>query len=485
MEWMAAPDLWLGRLLFQRGLATIYLVAFLGAALQFRALVGERGLTPIPDHLARTDWRQFPSLLRGRYSDRRYATLAWSGVVLSVLAMAGVTEAGPWWASAAAWLLLWVFYLSIVNVGQIWWGFGWESLLLEAGFLAVLLGPSSTAPPVLLLWALRWLVFRVELGAGLIKWRGDRCWRELTCLRYHHETQPMPGPLSWRFHRLPDRLHKVEVAVNHITQLAVPWLLLLPQPVATVAALVVLVTQGWLFLSGNYSWLNVITMVLALPVVGVTVWRWALPFDAPAQLQDPTPVHSALLVLTALGVAALSWGPVRNMASARQRMNASFNGLHLVNTYGAFGSVTRERFEVILEGTVAEGTEDGSWLEYGFKGKPGDPARRPAQVAPYHLRLDWLLWFVSLSPRYGAAWLDRLAIRLLEADQATLSLLRVDPFGGAAPTAVRMRLFRYRYSTRAERRETGHWWVRQPVGELLGPVRLVNGQLRPATPHAR
>ncbi len=89
---------------------------------------------------------------------------------------------------------------------------------------------------MLVLWLLRWLLFRVEFGAGLIKLRGDPCWRDLTCLYYHHETQPMPGPLSWFFHHLPKPLHRVEVAGNHVAQLVVPFALFAPQPVASVAA---------------------------------------------------------------------------------------------------------------------------------------------------------------------------------------------------------------------------------------------------------
>lgn len=125
----------------------------------------------------------------------------------------------------AWWAVLWALYLSIVNVGQTWYGFGWESLLLETGFLAVFLGNERTAPPVIVLWLMRWVLFRVEFGAGMIKLRGDRCWRDLTCLYYHHETQPMPGPLSWYFHHLPKLFHRVEVAANHVTQLLVPVLL--------------------------------------------------------------------------------------------------------------------------------------------------------------------------------------------------------------------------------------------------------------------
>ena len=148
-----------------------------------------------------------------------------------------------------------------------WYGFGWESLLLEAGFLAIFLGNDDTAPPVLVLWLVRWLLFRVEFGAGLIKLRGDPCWRDLTCLYYHHETQPMPGPLSWFFHHLPKPLHRVEVAGNHFAQLVVPFALFAPQPVASVAAAIVIVTQLWLVLSGNFAWLNWITIILAFSAI--------------------------------------------------------------------------------------------------------------------------------------------------------------------------------------------------------------------------
>ena len=146
----------------------------------------------------------------------------------AALLLLGLPQRGPIWLPMLAWFVLWALYLSFVNVGQMFYGFGWESLLLEAGALAVLLGPSDTAPPILVILLVRWLLFRVEFGAGLIKIRGDACWRNLTCLNYHHETQPMPGPFSWCFHRLPPSLHRIEVAANHGAQLVVPWLLFAP-----------------------------------------------------------------------------------------------------------------------------------------------------------------------------------------------------------------------------------------------------------------
>ena len=400
--------------------------------------------------------------------------MAWTGAGLAAAAVAGLPELGPAWVSVAVWLAMWALYLSIVNVGQTFYGFGWETLLLEAGFLAVLLGPAATAPPTLVLWLYRWLLFRVEFGAGLIKLRGDRCWRDLTCLDYHHETQPLPGPLSWFFHHLPRPLHRAEVLANHVTQLVVPLGLFAPQPIAGLAALVIIVTQAWLLVSGNFSWLNLITIVLATSALDDRLLRAVLPVDPPATLAGPAAWQQAAVAALALLVVVLSVRPARNLVARRQLMNASFDPLRLVNTYGAFGAITRVRREVVLEGTddPAPGPAT-TWKEYQFKAKPGDPARRPRQVAPYHLRLDWLLWFAAMSPPSAHPWMTTLAGRLLEHDPATRRLLgRPDPFPDHPPALVRARLYRYRFTTPAERRHTGAWWSRDLVGEYLPPLRL-------------
>jgi hypothetical protein len=472
------PGYWAGRWLFTHGLALVYLIAFLAALRQFRPLLGTDGLLPVPRFVARTPFRRAPSIFALHYSDRFFAGCCWAGLVLSAAALAGLVEQAPLGAWMAAWAVLWALYLSIVNVGQLWYGFGWESLLVEAGFLAVFLGPAGVAPPVLGMWLLRWLLFRLEFGAGMIKWRGDSCWRDLTCLRYHHETQPLPGPASWWFHRLSPRLHTVEALANHATQLVLVWGLLLPQPVATVAALAVVVTQGYLLISGNFAWLNLLTLVLGLSALDGRLLARVLALSPPEHLAAPG-WHTALVLALTAAVAALSWRPARNLVSRRQLMNASFDPLRLVNTYGAFGSVTRSRFEVVVEGTAdpAPGP-DTVWREYEFRGKPGDVRRRPPQVAPYHLRLDWLMWFVGIDPGYGSRWLVPFLRKLLAGDRATLRLLRRSPFPPEAPPAfVRARLYRYRFTTRAERRETGAWWSRTPAGELVPPLSL---QPRPA-----
>ncbi|MFF5287061.1 lipase maturation factor family protein [Streptomyces sp. 62] len=467
MEWFTAPDQWLSRIVFQRGLAGLYCVAFLSAALQFRALIGERGMLPVPEYVRRTRPRHTPSLFHWRYSDRLFATVSWSGAALALALVAGAGDAVPLPVSMLLWLVLWGLYLSIVNVGQTWYAFGWESLLLETGLLAVFLGNDDTGPPVLVLFLLRWLLFRVEFGAGLIKIRGDPCWRNLTCLYHHHETQPMPGPLSWFFHHLPRPLHRVEVAANHVVQLGVPFLLFTPQPVATVAAGLMVATQLWLVLSGNFAWLNWITIVLALSAVD------ASPLTGEHPQPDPPLWYVVVVVAFTAFVLVRSYRPVRNLLSRHQAMNRSYDPYHLVNSYGAFGTVGRIRDEIVVEGTEEPVAHpDTVWREYGFKGKPGDPRRWPRQFAPYHLRLDWLMWFAALSPGYAREWFGPFVERLLEGDRDTLRLLAHNPFPDAPPVLVRARLYRYRYTTWHELRTTGAWWHRTLVREYLPPIRL-------------
>ncbi|TWP34596.1 lipase maturation factor family protein [Leekyejoonella antrihumi] len=470
MNWFATDDYWIGRLVFQRMLALIYLLAFVGTAFQFRALIGSDGLTPIPAWLRRVPFRRSPSVFHLHYSDRVFALLTWLGAAISAALLVGAGDAIPLWASMLLWLVPWALYVSILNVGQVWYGFGWESLLCETGCYAIFLGSTHTAPPWLMLIALRWLLFRLEFGAGLIKIRGDSCWRDLTALYYHHETQPMPGPLSWFFHRLPRPVHRLEVAANHVTQLVVPFLLFAPAPVSTISAAVMIVTQLWLVCSGNFSWLNWLTITIAVSALPDSVWHGDLGLPVPAQ-SGSTSWFQGIVIAFAAVVLALSYWPARNLIARRQLMNFSFNRLHLVNAYGAFGSITRTRQEVVIEGTRDAGAGlSATWLEYEFRGKPGDPRRLPRQFAPYHLRLDWMMWFLALDPYRGQVWFIPFMRRLLCSDRATLKLIRLNPFPDSPPRQVRALIYRYRFTTWAERRETGQWWHRELIGQMVPPM---------------
>jgi hypothetical protein len=186
-----------------------------------------------------------------------------------------------------------------------------------------------------------------------------------------------------------------------------------------------------------------------------------------------------VIAVTAL-VVLLSYRPARNLISRRQVMNRSFDPLHLVNTYGAFGSISRVRLEIVVEGTDEQLLHPGTaWQEYGFHGKPGDPRRLPRQFAPYHLRLDWLMWFAALSPAYAQSWFGPFVERLLENDRDTLRLLRHNPFPDVPPTHIRARVYHYRYTTWRELRATGRWWHRTYVRDFIRPVSLGPSFLSP------
>ena len=256
--------------------------------------------------------------------------------------MCGFTERFGTPVSMAAWAAMWLLYISFVNVGQTFYSFGWETMLLEAGFCAIFLGASSTLPNAIPLWILRWMEFRVMFGAGLIKLRGDPCWRDLTCLDYHYETQPIPNPLSWYFHALPRWALHGGVAFNHFVEIVVPFAFFLPQPFASIAASITILFQLLLMLSGNLSFLNLLTIVIALPMLdGRWLAKW-MPVTLPAALQEPARWFEFATIGYAAVVVLLSIRPAINLVSSRQLMNASFEPLHLVNTYGAFGSVGRD-----------------------------------------------------------------------------------------------------------------------------------------------
>jgi hypothetical protein len=327
--------------------------------------------------------------------------------------------------------------------------------------------------------ALRWMLFRTEIGAGLIKLRHDPCWRNLTCLMYHYETQPLPNPLSWYFHRFPRWMHRFGVLFSHFVQLIAPFGLFFPQPIASVAGGVIVFHQLWLIVSGNYSWLNWLTVVLGIAAFDDSILGAVLPWTPGSAAPAGVIVQGLFYGLGAMTV-LLSIRPVLNLFSRNQLMNYSYNRFHLVNTYGAFGSVTKQRYEIVIEGTdeplVTSQTE---WREYEFKGKPGNPRRLAPQVAPYHLRLDWLMWFLPFSVSVMSRgihfegyepWFFTFVQRLLENDPKTIKLLRKAPFGDRPPTFVRALFYHYRYTSWSERIETGEWWTRRLVDVYLPPM---------------
>ncbi|MEE2657617.1 MAG: lipase maturation factor family protein [Candidatus Latescibacterota bacterium] len=472
-------DYRLTRWLFLRLLGLIYSCAFYVLLFQLEPLIGRNGLLPVRLYLDRFGasgggFFELPSLMWLHSGDGFMLALATFGLGLSLLLLVG-------YATGAHLLALWFLYTSFVNVGQLFYGYGWEILLLETGFLAVFLCPfvgdgwrhRSLAPERTVLWLLRWLLFRVMFGAGLIKIRGDACWTDLTCLLYHYESQPIPNPISPLLHHMPAWFHAAGVLFNHLVELVAPFLLFATPRVRWVGAGLIAVFQMILIVSGNLAFLNHLTIAVCVAGFDDRLWVQVLPARFVSWVRTPNasvgpPVPKAprrwAAAVLLLVVAYLSINPVTNLLSSRQAMNTSFDRLHLVNTYGAFGSVGKVRNEVILLGTTdPKPGPHSEWKEYEFNCKPGDPTRRPCWMSPYHYRVDWQIWFAAMTDYRTQPWIVHFAYKLLVADPGALGLLARDPFNGERPTALRADLYRYRFAPVGDTA----WWLRERIGEYL------------------
>jgi hypothetical protein len=459
----------LTRWVFLRALGFIYVVAFAILVNQGQALLGADGLLPAAGFVERIkrniDFTDHPTLFWFDASDAMLRSCAWLGLGLALLMLLGVDH-------TLVILTLWILYESFVHIGQIFYGYGWETLLLETGFLAVFFGTTRiwtcrreqrVLPRLLFVW-LCWLTFRLMFGAGMIKLRGDSCWRDLTCLYYHYETQPVPHALSRVLHHAPQWFHVVGVAFNHFVEVIVPFGLFVPRT-RNWAALLTIAFQLFLVISGNLSFLNWLTIAVALGCIDDSWYARVLPLQA-ATAQPPSRTRLATTGLYSAVVVLLSIEPALNLLSQHQQMNSSFEPLHIVNTYGAFGSIGRERDEVILEGTTDADPVRGRYRAYDFKCKPGDVARAPCLITPYHYRLDWQMWFAALSTFDRQPWLASLIHKLLQNDRQALSLIAKNPFPRAPPRFIRAERYRYHFT------ELGSdaYWKRERLGSYAPPL---------------
>lgn len=470
---------WLTRFLILRLLGLVYFVAFLSLAQQLRPLIGSKGLLPTDLFLRQAEkflgsptaaFLQLPSIFWIDSSDAFLVAMSWVGVALSGLVLIG-------FANGLLLMALWALYLSFVHIGQDWYSYGWDIQLLETGFLSVFLCPlldgrpfPKRPPPAPVIWLFRWLIFRIMFGAGLIKLRGDACWQDLTCLFYHYETQPIPNPISPLLHFMPPWFHRLGALWNHVNELLVPWFAFWPRRPRLIAGFLLVSFQAMLIASGNLSFLNWLTIIPALACIDDSCWARILPQGLTQRsLQagnkaETSPVQQIVVSCFVLVVAVLSFFPIRNLASSRQAMNTSFDPLHLVNTYGAFGSVGRERDEIVFEGSNDKAlAAESQWKAYEFKCKPGDVFRRPCVISPYHYRLDWQIWFAAMSDPRQYPWTVHFVWKLLHNDSEVLSLLAKNPFPDAPPRHIRAELYRYHF---APWRDPA-WWSRTRVGPWL------------------
>ena len=484
------PSYWLTRFMILRLLGIVYAIAFLVAINEIIPLIGSHGLTPIGLYLRNVSaslgsnsagFARLPSLFWFWHSDGTLLTFAWIGFLLSCIVIAG-------FANAPLLAILWLLYMSFVHTGQEWYGYGWEIQLTETGFLAIFLCPlldmrpfpkRETPMPIIILF--RWLIFRIMLGAGLIKIRGDVIWRNATALYYHFETQPIPGPLSRWFHFLPHTILKIGVWFNWVAELIAPIFVFWPRVARHIAGVIIVLFQLSLILSGNLSFLNWLTIIPALACFDDGFWSKILSRKlvrmaqvASERAEPSRPMMTVAWIVTVV-IGFLSFQPAVNMLSSRQIMNTSFDPLDLVNTYGAFGSVGEERYNVVFEGTMDQDTTDkANWKPYIYKGLPVLLDKRPPQIAPYQLRLDWQMWFASMSSAGEYPWTVNLVSKLLHNDRAATSLFASNPFPEMPPRYVRAILYRYSF---AKKNAQGIWWNRQRIGAWLPPMSVADPRL--------
>jgi hypothetical protein len=474
------PSYWLTRFMILRLLGAIYAIAFLVAINQVIPLIGSHGLLPAATfvkqlHAANVSFMRLPSLFWFWHSDTALLTASWVGFILSCLVMAG-------YANAIIMTVLWALYLSLVHIGQEWYGYGWEIQLTETGFLGIFLCPlldmrpfPRRPPPFLIIILFRWLVCRLMLGAGLIKLRGDEIWRNGTALYYHFETQPIPGPLSRWFHFLPHTVLKIGVWFNWLAELIAPLFVFWPRMARQIAGGIIILFQLTLILSGNLSFLNWLSIIPALACFDDGFWARVLPkrlvrkaLNVPQEEYPPRPV--AAIIVTIL-VGFLSIQPVLNLFTSQQIMNTSFEPFELVNTYGAFGTVGRERLNVVFEGTSDDDSTDAAhWQPYIYKGLPVLTNERPPQIAPYQLRLDWQMWFAAMSTADEYPWTFNLVYKLLHNDPLATGLFAHNPFADKPPKYIRAVLYRYRFAKE-------EWWSRERIDLWLPPLSADNPQL--------
>lgn len=490
---------------FLRLLGLVYLIAFVSLWLQVDGLVGSRGILPIAELLQRVreqrpdlGFWQLPTLCWLNASDRFLHCLCGAGAGLAIVAVFLPL-------SALLWFVLWILYLSVYTAGQDFLGFQWDILLLETGFLAIFLAPMTILPalrkrhvpariPLLLLW---WLLFRLMFASGLVKltW-GDPSWQlnDLTALTYHYETQCLPSWTAWYMHQLPTWVHQASCAAMYFIEIVAIVFLFLGRRLRRLSCLLEILLQLVIIATGNYGYFNYLTITLCVLLLDDELWPRRL--RPPPELEATPParqwprwllaVVGACIFLSSLLIfgAGLFPKPMRWPDSLRavqgrlEEWTAPLQRFHIVNSYGLFRSMTKERPEIVIEGS-----DDGrDWKEYEFKYKPGDVTRRPIFVAPYQPRLDWQMWFEALRPRAASPWFVALCQRLLEGSPPVLELLDSKPFPRQPPRFLRAMRYDYKFTTFEERRipgqRPGPWWKRTAKDVYLSPITMENFRQR-------
>jgi len=467
--------------LFLRALAVIYLVAFFSYWVQADGLISSAGVLPyqnfinaVRENLGFAGFWKAPTLGWFWLHDALPHLLCAGGVVLSIILFLG-------WIPGPALLVLWAFYLSLTVMGQVFYNFQWDILLLEAGFLAIFIAPWHRStwrytgnPPDLARWLMVWLLFRLIFSAGVVKLSsGDPVWANLTALDYHFWTQPIPNWLAWYANLLPAFLKSAAVAGLFVAELLLPLSFFLPRRLRFIGFAGTVLLQLFILATGNYGFFNFLTLALALWLVDDLQWPGGLLSwigNARARYL-PRPAiagFAALFFLLSLVPFLSIFRQPLPWLRPLEWVYEQVAPFRTINGYGLFAVMTTERREIIVQGTV-DGME---WRTYAFRYKPGALNRPPPILGPYMPRLDWQMWFAALGPINQSPWFVNFLQRLLEGSPSVLNLLEADPFEGTRPVRVRAKLDDYQFTTWAQREETKRWWDATAVGFYSPEIEL-------------
>ncbi|KAI2504273.1 hypothetical protein MHU86_10200 [Fragilaria crotonensis] len=254
------------RSLFLSCLGLIHLIAFWSYYAQFPGLLSSSGIEPVHRLLRYAA----PTLHRQGYTDddSLCELVAILGMLVGAIIGSGLCQHGILFALQAA------LYSLLVRTGGNFYSFQWDTLLLETTAITALsyapwlrLRPNSASP--LSPWPLRFLLFKLMYMSGVVKLQA-RCptWLNMTALEYHFSTQCLPGPLAWHAQQVHPFLLRCGVAVTLWVEIPGTILLLMPfAPMRRTGAILQLLLQLFIILTGSYNFFNLLTMTLCIPVM--------------------------------------------------------------------------------------------------------------------------------------------------------------------------------------------------------------------------
>jgi predicted DCC family thiol-disulfide oxidoreductase YuxK len=461
--------------LFLRLFGLIYLSAFISFGVQAQGLVGSHGILPLAELVdavaSRVGPERFflmPMVFWWNASDFAIQAVCWAGAGLSLLLVFNLLP-------RLSLFLLYVLYLSLLYGGQAFMTYQWDTFLLEAGFLALLLS-FATAPGI---WLLRWLLFRFMLMSAVVKLlSGDPNWWNLSALSYHFLTQPLPTPLAWYAAQLPPSVLRFTTGATFFVELILPFLIFCPRRLRFFAAFGILLLQSCILITGNYNWFNLQAMLLCLPLFDDAALQKILPQRLirllPVRGENNAPRRAVTVIVSVLALLIVFCSLVQmderfggSPPVVAQAVDRLIEPLHIVSSYGLFAVMTTKRDEIVIEGS-----DDGvEWREYEFWYKPGDVARRPRWNIPHQPRLDWQMWFAALDDPRRLPWFWHFVQRLLENEPAVTALLEKNPFPDKPPVYVRAQFYDYTFAD-SEEKAKGIWWDRRSLGLYFPVVHL-------------